>query len=89
MNLEQQQRQVQLMNRAARCSAASKPSGCRCRAPAVRGKSVCRFHGARAGAPKGRANGRWCHGRYTDEALTQRKLDANLIRQVREMLNTL
>jgi hypothetical protein len=40
---------VELMNSAPRCSATSKRSGCRCRAPAVRGRTVCRMHGAGAG----------------------------------------
>jgi len=39
--------------RAPRCTAKSKRSGERCKAPAVRGWKVCRFHGARVGAPKG------------------------------------
>jgi hypothetical protein len=41
---------------APRCTATSKRTGQRCNAPAVRGWNVCRFHGARGGAPKGKAN---------------------------------
>jgi hypothetical protein len=40
--------------KAARCSATSKRTKERCEAPAVRGWTVCRFHGARGGAPKGK-----------------------------------
>jgi len=40
-----------------RCSATSKRTKKRCKAPAVNGWTVCRFHGARGGAPKGKANG--------------------------------
>ena len=39
--------------------------GQRCKAPAVREWNVCRFHGARGGAPKGKANGAWKHGHYS------------------------
>ena len=41
------------MRQALRCHAKSKRSGIQCRAPAVRGHSICRMHGAGGGAPKG------------------------------------
>jgi hypothetical protein len=44
------------MDKAPRCSARSKRSGKRCRAPAVRGCSVCQMHGAFGGAPSGKGN---------------------------------
>jgi glucans biosynthesis protein len=44
------------MHQALRCHAKSKRSGLQCRAPAVRGHSVCRMHGAGGGAPKGNRN---------------------------------
>ena len=69
MHLKKMQLQAHLMHAAKRCSAKSKRSGCQCRAPAVRGKNVCRMHGARAGAPKGKANGSWRHGGATEEAI--------------------
>jgi len=34
------------------CTAKSKRSGDRCRAPAVRGKSVCRMHGGKSTGPR-------------------------------------
>jgi hypothetical protein len=40
-----------------RRSATSKRTRRPCMAPAVTGWTVCRFHGARGGAPKGKANG--------------------------------
>ena len=61
------------MNRAARCSATSKRSGLSCKAPALRGWKVCRFHGARGGAPKGAAHGRYVHGQFTCKAVEQRQ----------------
>ena|SRR3974377_1559205 len=60
--------------KAPRCTAKSKRSGQRCEAPAVRGWKVCRFHGARGGAPKGKANGAWKHGHYSEEAKADRLL---------------
>jgi hypothetical protein len=51
---------VQRMNVSPRCSATSKRSRRKCQAPAVKGWTVCRFHGARGGAPKGNANGAYC-----------------------------
>ena len=57
MHSEKLQAQARLMHAAPRCSAKSKRSGCQCQAPAVSGRNVCRMHGARAGGPKGKANG--------------------------------
>ncbi len=59
---------------APRWTAKSKRTGQRCKAPAMRGWNVCRFHGARGGAPKGKANGAWKHGRYSQEAKAERLL---------------
>ena len=63
-------------------------TGQRCKAPAVRGWSVCRFHGARGGAPKGKANGAWKHGYYGGAAKAERLLvrlllkDASILRKL-------
>ena len=59
---------------APRCTARSKRSGQRCRAPAVRGWRVCRMHGARGGAPEGERNGNYRHGARTKEAIELTKL---------------
>ena len=56
------------MHQALRCRARSKRSGIQCRAPAVRGHSVCRMHGAGGGAPEGNRNA-LKHGEFTAEAL--------------------
>lgn len=71
---------------APRCSATSKRTGCQCQAPAERGKRVCRFHGARAGAPKGKRNGAYKHGLYTCESIADRKMIAEIGRRHREIL---
>ena len=77
---------VQRLNAAPRCSATSKRSRHKCRAPAVRGWKVCRFHGARGGAPKGKANGAWQHGRFTDDAMTIRRQCTALVRNARKTI---
>ena len=56
-----------------RCTATSKRTGQQCKAPAVRGWKVCRFHGARGGAPKGARNGAYRHGLCTKEAVEERR----------------
>ena len=72
--------------KAPRCHATSKRTGKRCKAPAVRGWTVCRFHGARGGGPKGKRNGQYRHGRYTQEAIAERRWVSALLHQVREAL---
>ena len=64
---------------ASRCRATSKRSGKPCRSPAVRGKAVCRMHGAGGGAPKGNANA-LKHGLYTTQAVNQRRAASILAR---------
>jgi hypothetical protein len=56
--------------------------------PGPGGGNVCRMHGARAGAPKGEANGAWRHGMATNEAIAERKAFAELIRRSRRSLAT-
>ena len=74
------------MHLSPRCTATSKRTGQPCQAPAVRGWKVCRFHGARGGGPKGERNGMYRHGQYTQEALKERQLVNDLIRQARETI---
>jgi hypothetical protein len=74
---------------AARCSAISKRTRERCKAPAVRGWTVCRFHGARGGAPKGKANGSYKDGLHTQEAVAERRFFSELVRQSAKMLSGL
>jgi hypothetical protein len=72
-----------------RCTAMSKRTRKPCQAPAVRGWTVCRFHGARSGAPKGVRNGAYKHGRHTKEAVEERRQVKELISQVRETIATI
>ena len=69
-----------------RCSATSKRTRERCKAPAVNGWTVCRFHGARGGGPKGRANVAYKHGLHTQEARAERRLLSDLLRQSRKAI---
>ena len=69
-----------------RCTARAKSTGMRCEAPAVRGRTVCRCHGARGGAPKGAGNGAFRHGLYTSEAIEIRREVRALFAAARELL---
>ena len=52
----------------------------------MNGWTVCRFHGARGGAPKGKRNGMYRHGLYTNESRDERRSLSDLLRQARAML---
>jgi hypothetical protein len=64
-----------------RCTARSKRTKQPCRAAAVRGFSVCYHHGARGGGPRGKRNGMWRHGFFTKEAIVERRLLRELLRE--------
>ena len=66
-----------------RCTATSKRTRLRCQAPAVTGWTVCRFHGARGGGPKGARNGAYKDGLHTAEAVAERRAVAELVRRAR------
>jgi hypothetical protein len=74
---------------APRCSATSKRTGKPCQSPAERGSKVCRFHGSRAGAPKGKANGRYKHGLRTAEFLSEQRLFKSVLRDSRDTLGAI
>ncbi len=74
------------MHLSPRCHAQSKRTKEQCRAPAVTGWTVCRFHGAGGGGPRGERNGRYSHGLYTCEAIAERRALADLLQQVRASL---
>jgi len=69
---------------APRCTARAKRTGLPCRAPAVRGWTVCRMHGAGGGAPRGKTHGNYRHGGRTKDAVETRKMINALVRLVRE-----
>jgi hypothetical protein len=72
------------------CTAKSKRSGSRCRAPAVKGKSVCRMHGGKSTGPRteegllrsGRS--RLTHGTQTRRARFEHKKAMLAIRALEE-----
>lgn len=70
-------------NEAPRCGAKSKRTGLSCRSPAVKGYRVCRMHGARGGAPKGKQNGNFRHGGRTKEVTEASRFISQLARLVR------
>ena len=74
------------MHLSPRCTATSKRTQERCRAPAVTGWNVCRFHGARGGGPKGTRNGNYKHGGATREAGEDRRALNELLRASRATL---
>lgn len=75
------------MHQVSRCRARSKRTGKSCRSPAVRGCSVCRMHGAGGGAPRGNRNA-YKHGLYTAKAIETRRMAAALLKQARELVNS-
>ena len=78
------QQMVQLFRRrtARRCQSISRRTKNQCGNAAERGKIRCRFHGARAGAPKGNQNS-LKHGQYTAAAIDARRELSDLVRMVR------
>ena len=77
------------MHMSPRCSARSKRTGQRCRAPAVTGWGVCRFHGAGGGGPTGKRNGNYKHGLFTAEAVQMRRTVSALVKASRRSLAAL
>ena len=68
-----------------RCGAKTR-SGKPCMSPAVSGKKRCRMHGCApgSGAPQGNQNA-LKHGRYTRQAIEERRLLRDLLRQSRKL----
>jgi hypothetical protein len=69
-----------------RCHARCKHSKLPCKNPAVGGRRVCRMHGGKAGAPRGRRNGNYRHGRQTIEAQEQQRQFRQDLRAFRALL---
>lgn len=76
---------MQRAHSAPRCTATSKRSGQRCKAPAVRGWSVCRMHGARGGHGSGKSNPAYKHGMRSREWINTRKMINELVREGKEI----
>jgi hypothetical protein len=69
-----------------RCGAKTR-SGDACRSPAVSGRKRCRMHGDAqgSGAPKANRNARK-HGRFTRDAIAERRRIRDLLGEARELL---
>ena len=80
---------IALAHAAPRCHARCKHSKQPCRNPAVKGRAVCRMHGGKAGAPRGKRNGVYRHGRHTIEAKEMRREARAVAHQTRELIKML
>ena len=74
------------------CKAKSKRSGAQCRKQAVTGKAVCKFHGANAGPKTAEGIARMKasktkHGKYTKEAIKERRDFRELVTGFRKCLS--
>jgi hypothetical protein len=73
------------------CHAMSKRSRQRCKAPAMKGKQVCKFHGGLSTGPRTEDGRQRCseaktiHGRETREARTQRNLASARLAVIEEV----
>ena len=47
------------------------------------------MHGAKAGAPKGKANGAWQHGMATNDMIEERRMLAELMRETAALTKNL
>ena len=75
------------MQNAPRCLAKTRRKTL-CQSPAM-ANGRCRMHGGKStGAPKGNRNA-WKHGHYAAEAIEGRRLVRELVRQSREIANTI
>lgn len=79
-------KRVYSFEKAPRCRATSKRTSRRCGSPAERGKTVCRFHGARGGGPLGKTNGAYKTGAHTNELVELRRYFAALVKEAREVV---
>ena len=72
---------------ARQCHAHSRRTGLRCRAPAVRGCNVCRFHGAGGGQPPGEKNSAYRHGFYTLEEISSRRFYRKMMKMALDRIS--
>ena len=69
-----------------RCGAKTRASGA-CRAPAGPGRKRCRMHGGARGSGAPRANqNAWKHGRFTGDAISERRQIQALLVDARKLL---
>lgn len=79
----------------ARCQAKSKRSGQQCKKAALKGKSVCRFHGGKSSGPRtaeGRqriASAQWKHGGSTKKKRQEQSKSDARMRNFEDLLHAL
>ena len=64
-----------------RCLAKTR-RGTLCQKAALKGNARCQLHGGRGGAPKGKRNGNYRHGQFTEENMTARKESMSRVREL-------
>jgi hypothetical protein len=81
-------RTIHTTRTAPRCGAQTR-QGTACQSPAVRGKRRCRMHGGtNAGGPRGNQHA-LKHGRYTAQAIAERREARQLWRMLKALLGQL
>ena len=71
-----------------RCGAKTRAGG-KCQKPASLGTPRCITHGARAGAPRGPAHGRWKTGKHSIEAVALRRAKVAAARRAKQRVDCL
>jgi len=80
---------LQHANAAPRCKAHCRKTKRKCGQPAIRGRKVCRLHGGNGGAPQGKRNGSYIHGRCTIEVRERERQGRMEYRALRGLLKEL
>lgn len=89
MNTTNPMKREYSFQKAPRCTATSKRTKERCRAPAMRGWKVCRFHGAGGGAPQGPAHGNYKHGGRTHKTREDARRVREIVQEARSLMETI
>lgn len=71
---------------APRCTATSRRSGERCKGPAVKGWTVCRYHGAGGGHKAGPTHPTWKHGLRSKAYIEARREAKQMASELAELL---
>lgn len=80
---------LRFANEAPRCKARCRRTKRPCGQPAIHGRNACRLHGGKGGAPQGKHNGQYRHGRNTIEARERERLGRIEYRALQALLKEL
>ena len=88
--MQRQSCQPPALGHCRKCGAKTR-AGTPCRSPAVKAKARCRMHGGAAdgNAPKGKRNGAYSQGRFTTEAIAERRKISGWLATARGFLDSL